>query len=283
MSHITNPQVGQTVRFRRHEIAGDPLTRKVGEQVVITHVSDNGRFVTFDGGEGAWSREWFEAVESAPERPRIDFSGPSRETAREYARSLISRANRPDTQRQLELVAAGNEAVDAYDLNVALLDAMRRVGTRFGQSSQRSEHGKRAAYLGHIVQSVLANHADNLPAYAEGQRSRKIEELEKQLAEEVAARGAIQASEGIVRQALRTAQYELDKSTEFAEAKERQLQAAQSVLSRLAEEKAAHDAEREALAEERSTLAAVIAYALERIEDPAEQQRIFGFWDALND
>lgn len=241
-------------------------------------------------------------------RPLVEFDGDSRKTARIYASDLYSRVNKPETNEILAAIAHG-ESVDAYDAAVAVLDAMRRVGTRFGQSTQRRQYGKAAAHLGHIIHSVLANHADGLPAYAEGDRSRRIEELERLLAEEKAGRltaqeraedlssalaeaqaraGAQEATIATMQAAMRTARIELDKSTEFVQAKGEQLKVAHrqqaqiaGVLSERNDRIADLEAEVATVTEERDTLAAVVAYVLERIEDPAEQQRIFGFWDGV--
>lgn len=110
------------------------------------------------------------------QRPLVDFSGTSRATAREYAADLNSRVLKPNNAETLTRVAEGRK-VDAYEVNAAVLDAMRSVATRFGQSMQRREYTRRAAYLGHIVQAVLEAAADDLPSYTDGGvRSRKIEE-----------------------------------------------------------------------------------------------------------
>lgn len=121
-------------------------------------------------------------VSDTPNRPLIDFSGSSRATARSYASDLVSRVNKPETNDVLRAVANGQQ-VDAYALAEALLDAQRHVATRFGQSMQRRREGEKAAHLGYIAHAVLANHADGLPVYESGQRSRKIEELEAEVAD----------------------------------------------------------------------------------------------------
>lgn len=142
-----------------------------------------------DGGSGTFYRPWDYRLEvlSAPRpaRPTIDFSGDSRATHRDYARLIDSRILDEQHRAVLRDVANGEADVDAYALNAALIAAMRSGLTRFGQSMERRKHGKRVAALAHIVQAVLENHADGLPAYAEGERSRKIEALEAER-EEVA-------------------------------------------------------------------------------------------------
>lgn len=111
----------------------------------------------------------------------IDFSGSSRETAREYALALNSRVLKDESRVTLAEIARGHK-VDVYKVNAAVLDAMRSVSTRFGQSMQRRQYATKAAYLGHIVQAVLEAAADDLPTYADtGVRSRKIEEQATEL------------------------------------------------------------------------------------------------------
>lgn len=117
-----------------------------------------------------------------PERPFIDFKFTRYATAREYAREAQSRVLKPESNATLEAVALGLQ-VDAYDLNEAVLDAMRSAATRHGQSLARRGLATRIAHLGHIVQAVLENHADNLPAYQTGERSRAVEDAKEALRE----------------------------------------------------------------------------------------------------
>lgn len=127
-------------------------------------------------------------VETAPQaveeeelqlgRPTIDFSGPSRATAREYAAAMPSEKLDDAANEILADVACGRTEVDAYALNRALLSVMRLAATRFRNSVERREFTTKVAHLGHIVQAVMENHADRLPAYEKGVRSRKIETLE---------------------------------------------------------------------------------------------------------
>lgn len=113
-------------------------------------------------------------------RPTIDFSGISRETARDYASAMPSRVLDAKYHGVLK-DAANGYVVDAYALNAALTAALRTGLTRFGQSTARRDFGRKVAYLGHITQAVLESHADGLPVYAQGDRSRKVESLEKVL------------------------------------------------------------------------------------------------------
>lgn len=115
-------------------------------------------------------------------KPTVDFSGPSRETAREYAKAADSRILNDDSRKVLKAAAKGKQ-VDAYALNEAVLDAMRAATTRHGQSMGRRHLATKVAYLGHITQAVLDAHADGLPTYDDtGVRSRKIETLQGEIA-----------------------------------------------------------------------------------------------------
>lgn len=191
--------VGQKIRFRetRNPRGFGPFDAGQVVTVAAIHADDNAsdgwvvdlaKDATDADGEDlvGWGVAWFEPVDNGPgpveepakqpERPFIDFSGDRYATAREYASFLRSKVNKPQTNADLLAVADGLQ-VDAYSLNESVLDAMRHCATRFGQSMARREATKRAAYLGHIVQAVLENHADGLPTYEQGARSRKIEDL----------------------------------------------------------------------------------------------------------
>lgn len=122
-----------------------------------------------------------------PTRPLVHFddekAGRDRSKAREAAAVAISKVNKgKDTNKILQAASVG-ESVDAYALNEAILDAMRSATTRAGQSPLRRAHARHIAHLGHIVQAVLENHADNLPAYGEGERSRYVAEAKAAVAE----------------------------------------------------------------------------------------------------
>jgi hypothetical protein len=114
-------------------------------------------------------------------RPRIDFSLSSYETARKYASALVSRIHETRTNDALQAIEAGAK-VDAYEILAVLPDAFSVIATRFGQSQDRREATKKARHLAHIANAVVQNHADGLPAYAEGDRSRAVEEAKQALA-----------------------------------------------------------------------------------------------------
>ena len=230
-----------------------------------------------DRGEG-WYLEDNEVeivVEEAPARPTIDFSTDSRQTAREYAGDLISRVNKPASNRVLQGVVNGEEEVDAYLLSEALLDAMRGVSTRFGQSTARRDAGRKAAYLGHIIHAVLASHADSLPAYEKGERSQKLRDLEAELA---SARGI--AAEQAAK---------IDEQSRLLDEAQPLLQDARLNLDRLREERdavlASYDAatEREKSAERANEAAqATLAYAIASLPEE-DKQRVLGYWDGQRD
>jgi hypothetical protein len=144
------------------------------------------RSEVWDNGRN-WSVGWFDLVtseESVPGRPVVHFddalAGRNRSRAREACAEAISKSL--DDRHNIVLrSAADGDSVDAYVLNEAITAAIRSAATRQGQSTKRREQATRFAHVAHIVQAVLENHADNLPAYAEGERSRKIETLEGEI------------------------------------------------------------------------------------------------------
>lgn len=143
----------------------------------------------------AWGSGWFDKVETpvivgegieAPGRPLVHFddekAGRDRSKAREAAGLAVSRILDAKHNDILQAAEAG-ESVDAYALNEAVTAAMRSATTRLGQSSGRRAMAKKFAHLAHIVQAVLENHADNLPGYEPGARSRITEEVKGALLE----------------------------------------------------------------------------------------------------
>lgn len=168
----------------------------------ITHAFPNSAEPHYAGTSDRAGHWYFgdndvEAADTPPARPLIDFSGSSRATARAYAKVLQHDTLSEEVTDLLRGVAEG-EKVDAYDLNEAVLSAMRSCANRGRNAHQRRALATMAAHLGHIIQAVLENHADNLPAYAEGQRSRKIAALEHEFE---AARARITELElGLARQ-----------------------------------------------------------------------------------
>jgi len=153
--------------------------RKRGDSVDIVWVDTNdGLPYTYAAADVVAIITTEESTMSTP-RPTIDFSGSSRATAREYAETLKGRCHKyAETNEVLSAVANG-EQVDAYRLNAVLPDVFSGCATRAGQSMERRQYTKRARHLAHIAQAVLDNHADGLPAYAEGDRSRAVEDMKE--------------------------------------------------------------------------------------------------------
>lgn len=200
-SNITKPcevKVGTKIRYIPGRFGHSASGITPGEVYTVAEVVERPRggasYVLEEANHrGSYGFEWFNLVElpqedSVPSRPTIDFSGSGgltgtdRSTARAYAADLISRVNKATTNAVLDQVSSGSKAVDAYALAEAVLDATRGSLTRFGQSTARRRAGEKAAHLGYIAHAVLANHADALPVYADGERSRKVETLEGEIA-----------------------------------------------------------------------------------------------------
>lgn len=120
-------------------------------------------------------------------RPLVHFSdkeaGRDRSLARQYAREAVSKKVLDGRDNLILTQAGAGHSVDAYDLNRAVTAAIRSASTRKGQSMARRSQATHFAHLGHIVQAVLENHADSLPAYEPGERSRAVEYARTTLAE----------------------------------------------------------------------------------------------------
>jgi len=197
MTNTTTLAVGDTVRaldeiqMPGQPRTGNPYPAVVGMLAEVTRVEDNVIDVKWSGSTADhgrnWGAMWFEKVEitelTAPEafgRPLVHFddekAARDRSKARAAARLAVSRILL-DEDNEVLRAAADGESVDAYALNRAVLAAMRSASTRLGQSTGRRLMATEFAHLGHIVQAVLENHADNLPGYGPGERSRVLEEV----------------------------------------------------------------------------------------------------------
>lgn len=208
---ITNPDVsvGQYLRFgyggMDHTVPVDGIHGyQTGDIVRVIEVATGGdtgtvvaiepvktRGVTTDGATRPdWSTSWFQVVdrddmeplETPPSRPRIDFSLPRYSTARRYAGELKHPKLSGVDNDLLTQVSLGY-MVDAYTLAEAVLAAARSAANRGRNAKDRNTLATKAGHLGHIAHSVIQNHADNLPAYAEGDRSRAVEDAKVALRE----------------------------------------------------------------------------------------------------
>jgi len=253
-------------------------------------------------GFGTWTHAALDLVEEAPTRPTIDFSGSSRETARFYAQEANTRLLSSAHQSLLRSVGKGEE-VDAYSLNEALLAAMRATLTRHGASTKRRDTGRKIAYLGHITQAVLENHAQGLPAYQTGERSRLLAEVRPALAEAKQEIDTLVQERGLLTQAAsderRRLCAEIDSTrADVVKASEERAE----LLDVIGEIKAERDGYRKSADEEitrllalnekrfaalrsaeteRDRAASVLNYAMGRLSE-TDKQRVLGFWDGLD-
>ena len=312
MSKHENPnnsrdlKVGDRVRVTNANTnIGGPLPHEkgtyVGETATIIGAFDSpGDLdwqIEFDNPElssfGSWSTGALDLVEEAKvERPTVDFSdaGPSRATARAYAEIIDSRVLQASSRAALQAAARG-EQVDAYALNAAITDAMRSATTRCGQSASRRELATKVAYLGHITQAVLENHADSLPVYGKGERSRLLAEVKPALAaaqQEVEAqteranqfRTRLERSEGERSQFLQAASDErrrLCAEIDEGNAALEEATANYEALQRVAERRDALLAE---MVAENDRLLQIQGYALDLLPHDM-RQRVLGYADGV--
>lgn len=206
---------------------------------------------------------------------RFDDRDVNRSTARSYANDLISRVNKPETNDVLTKVAEGGE-VDAYALAEALLDAMRHVSTRFGQSMARRRAGEKVAHLGYIAHAVLANHADGLPVYEPGARSRVTEEVRTALTE---AREEVEALTAAYNRRGR----EVEQVRSESQAKvQRIVGAANDEIDKIKAERDALAAELSVVKAEREAATLTIAHVVGRL-DEADKSGVLGYWEGALD
>lgn len=276
-----NPfHVGDRVVLIKHPTAGNPpeVLGKPGDVATVTEVKAS--LIEVDTDAATSNHEWWTLAEDQTRpstRPLIDFSGDSRATARRYAVSANSRILLPASQEVLRAVANG-EQVDAYALNAAVTDAMRSATTRCGQSVARRMMATQVAYLGHITQAVLENHADNLPVYEPGERSRKIDALEQELRHSTSVNQALAAD--LTNERARVA-YHQEKLRQANAERSTLTQAASDERRRLCAEIDALKAKAAKAEKSEADLALVLVYAFEKM-DGEQKQRVLGFWDGID-
>lgn len=137
-----------------------------------------------DNGEAAYGYEWFmpyDQTSPTSPNPLVDFSGDKRKTARQYVEHILASFTRTyfvsdDTRAILHRVVNGDR-VDALGLDAALFLALRALSQRSGTPEERERWQREVGYLHHIVHATLRNAVEGLPAYVEGERSRKVKEL----------------------------------------------------------------------------------------------------------
>jgi hypothetical protein len=303
--------VGDKVRVTNERTTiGGPAPHEKGTYVGATatvtevlHEDDNeydGSYaLEFDDSSlsnfGSWSTAALDLVEEyTTERPTIDFSGSSRSTAREYAKDANTRLLSSTQQAVLRQVAAGEE-VDAYTLNEVLLAAMRASLTRHGASTQRRVTGRKIAYLGHITQAVLENHAQGLPAYEKGERSPALAAAREEVTRYREGLEEANRERGLLTQAASDERRRLCAEIDELRAHRRDLaeersrlkhehaaykRAADNEVSRLLTSvKNTEEAHAETV-KKRDEVASVLDYAMGRLSD-TDKQRVLGYWDGV--
>jgi hypothetical protein len=288
MSH----PIGSTVRVTNSRTTiGGPAAGEPGSYVgaiatVTGHEGEDSHLLNFEdealNDYGTWSTRALDLVEEREPvgRPTVNFDGSSRATAREYAKAANSRVLTTASQNVLKRAALGGE-VDAYALNEAVLDAMRSGATRLGQSMARRDLTRKIAYLGHIVQAVLENHADELPAYEPGARSRRVEELSRENSHTASVNQSLARDLTTLKQA---ASDERRRLTQEIDDLRRQVETEQGAYAAL---KTAADDRDKILTDtvnDRDALAATLAYTLEMFtdEEEAAKARVLGFYDGAS-
>lgn len=252
----------------------------MGAEGVVEQETSRGDFrVTFDSPDlqamntGTWTDQALQALRPVdPEtgRPTIDFSDADRDRskARMAARAAQSRVLDAEHNAVLQQVIDG-ERVDAYALNAALTQAMSAAATRHGQSMGRRDLTRQIRHLAYIVQAVLENHADGLPAMESGARSPRIKALEIEIEHAGVVNQSLTADLTKLRQ-------ERSDLTQAASDERRRLCGQIDSLVDVANKRDALLAETVA---DRDLLAEVVAYAFEGMT-ACQQQRVLGFMDA---
>lgn len=217
--------------------------------------------VQFDGDSGPtggrWTDQFLVAAGPVPANEvTVDFSIDRYRTAREYAARAIGTKMKEEHQRTLRSASRG-EKVNLLALNAALADAQRQNATRYGRSPDRRQGATELAHLQYIVQGSLSNVLDGLPPVDPGARSPKIKALQQRV--------------------------------DFLESERSTLtQAASDERRRLCAEINEYEAavvaatsELEKITAARDTALQVLAYALGKIDEDLDRERVLGFWDAV--
>lgn len=190
------------------------------------------------------------------------------ETSREYALRSNSRSL-PEEQRRILDAAAKGEEVDVFEFRKAATAALSLAATRAGQSMGRREFTKMARHLIYWADAILENHLDGLPVYAEGDRSRAVESLKRDV--------------NSLTEAVTTTQAALDQQTEHVRKVTSERDEAQEQVRLLVDRASNAEA-----ALERALAAAagriqrdIFNYALSLLSLD-DQQRVAGYADGIN-
>lgn len=197
----------------------------------------------------------------APKRPFVTLG----ETGKRYA-SELSTLQGLDPALQADLAAAGlGLQVDAFDLGRAATAAISLVlGKRYWKLSQREGFARKARHLIYRTDAVVENHLDQLPAYAEGERSRKIEALESERDE---LRAELTKLSDEVASTVRDAKTELEAAVERANQAETVVSNVVEQYNRLSKTAGESDALLAETVRERDALKAALAFAYREFDD----------------
>lgn len=274
-----NPfRVGDRVALVNHPDAGAPFWGDADDEGTVTEVAGTQVKVEYDGSKAhGHHHEWVRLVKRETERPTVLLT---KQTSLDYAKAANSRVLKPQSQETLKAAAAGFE-VDAYALNAALTDAMSSAATRHGQSMGRRELTRKIRHLAYIVQAVLENHADGLPAYEIGERSRHVEALK---AANLGIREQREQAKRDLAEAQDVALAAINETEKTAKALTEYKDAADAEFTRLGAAYGEVHQKLQAAEREREAYAQGLAYALERLDllvGEKEAQRVLGFLDAV--
>lgn len=217
------------------------------------------------------------------------------ETSRAYAARAWSSKLVP-AHRDLLSNASQGEEVDVVAFRKAATAALSLASTRAGQSPARREYAKEARHLIYWADAIIDNHIAGLPPMEPGARSPKIREQEERIATLIKEKTDLEIAVAEEKAGRLTAEEQVrtwDEALEAAQARAAdehsrasKLERAVTVAERLiADQNAVVNevaAQREQVKVDRDILAAVIDYALSRL-NKREQARVFGFWDAKID
>lgn len=282
MSNYT-PAIGDHVRIVNRGNGWDGLTGVVididqdGRRPLYRIQADEG-VVTPDEDTSVDRLGWWYAEHLQSTKGERPVAALRHDTSKVYADRADSRLLDPE-HRDLLIAASEGKEVDVFEFRKAATAALSLASTRAGQSPLRRQYAKEARHLIHWADAILENHLKGLPAYGPGERSPKIARLEKEVAEEKAARQEAQERLSEWDDALVDAQARASE----AESRASKLEAATTIAERIIRDTSAALAqsvrETDRVKGDRDTVGIVLDYALGLLCDH-DKARVFGYWDA---
>lgn len=103
-------------------------------------------------------------------------------TAETYAANSTSVKLLDNEQNAVLFTAARGEAVDVVEFRKAATAALSAAATRAGSSPGRREYTKMARHLIYWADAIIEGALDELPTFEPGERSRKVQELQDEVA-----------------------------------------------------------------------------------------------------